>query len=180
MRLSSFQDLLCWCHFPKWVFAEGRSTRSQWCLEKVQGPIWCQRIIWWWRAFPRMPKTMNFNHPTIWWDRKLETLGLFRRRISSRSVLSCQNLLNRHMGQKALQKYQFSRKLRSSQFPGKYVLLVVIFQNGVSPKAVQPEAPGFRGDPKANLEVFCHEATFQFTVKCWKVDFPMPCKTKSC
>ena len=99
MRLSSFQDLLCWCHFPKWVFAEGRSTRSQWCLEEVQGPIWCQRIIWWWRAFPRMPKTMNFNHPTIWWDRKLETLGLFRRRISSRSVLSCQNLLNRHMGQ---------------------------------------------------------------------------------
>ena len=86
MRLSSFQDLLCWCHFPKWVFAEGRSTRSQWCLEKVQGPIWCQRIIWWWRAFPRMPKTMNFNHPTIWWDRKLETLGLFRRRIWRRVI----------------------------------------------------------------------------------------------
>jgi len=26
------------------------------------------------------------------------------------------------------------------------------FQNGFSPKAVQPEAPGFRGDPKTNLE----------------------------
>ena len=27
-------------HFPKWIFAEGRSTRSLWCLEKIQGPIW--------------------------------------------------------------------------------------------------------------------------------------------
>jgi len=42
----------------------------------------------------------------------------------------------------------------------------VIFQNGFSQKAVQPEAHGFRGDPKANLEVFCHEATFKCTVKC--------------
>ena len=87
VRLSSFPDLLCWCHFPKWIFAEGRSTRSPWCLEKVQGSIWGQRIIWWWRAFPRMSKTMNFKHPTIWRDRKFETLGLFRRRISFRSVL---------------------------------------------------------------------------------------------
>jgi len=39
-RLSSFPDFLCWCHCPKWIFAECRSTRSQWCLEKVQGPIW--------------------------------------------------------------------------------------------------------------------------------------------
>ena len=86
MRLSSFPDLLCWCHFPKWIFAEGRSTRSPWCLEKVQGPVWCPRIILWWRAFPRMSKTMNFKHPTIWWDRKLETLGLFRRRIWRRVI----------------------------------------------------------------------------------------------
>ena len=27
-------------HFPKWIFVEGRSTRSPWCLEKIQGPIW--------------------------------------------------------------------------------------------------------------------------------------------
>ena len=27
-------------HFPKWIFDEGRSTRSPWCLEKVQGPTW--------------------------------------------------------------------------------------------------------------------------------------------
>ena len=40
----------------------------------------------------------------------------------------------------------------------------VIFQNGFSPKAVQPEAAGFRDDPKANLDVFRLEATFQFTV----------------
>ena len=27
-------------HFSKWIFAEGRPTRSPWCLEKIQGPIW--------------------------------------------------------------------------------------------------------------------------------------------
>ena len=30
------------------------------------------------------------------------------------------------------------------------------------------------------LRPFCDEVTFQFTGKCWKVDFLMPCKTKSC
>ena len=29
-----------WGHFSKRIFAEGRSTRSLWCLEKIQGPIW--------------------------------------------------------------------------------------------------------------------------------------------
>ena len=33
---------------------------------------------------------------------------------------------------------------------------VVIFRNKFSPKAVQPEAPSFRGVPKANLAVFYH------------------------
>ena len=28
------------CHFSKLIFAEGRSTRSPWSLEKIQGPIW--------------------------------------------------------------------------------------------------------------------------------------------
>ena len=37
----------------------------------------------------------------------------------------------------------------------------VIFQNVTSPKAPSPEAPSFRGDPRSNLEVFCHKATFQ-------------------
>ena len=54
-----------------------------------------------------------------------------------------------------------------------------MFQNGFSPKAVQPEVPGVRRDPKGNLKVFCHEATFQFTVKCRKVEFLKFCKTKS-
>ena len=27
-------------HFSKWIFAEGRSTRSPWCLGKIQGRIW--------------------------------------------------------------------------------------------------------------------------------------------
>ena len=29
-----------WGHFSKWIFAEGRSTRSLWCPEQIQGPIW--------------------------------------------------------------------------------------------------------------------------------------------
>ena len=29
-----------WGHLSKWIFAEGRSTRSPWCLEEIQGPIW--------------------------------------------------------------------------------------------------------------------------------------------
>ena len=41
---------------------------------------------------------------------------------------------------KGIQKTQFYRNLRSSQFPRK----TFIFQNGFSPKAVQPEVPGFR------------------------------------
>ena len=32
-----------WGHFPKWIFAEGRSTRSPWCLGKIQGPIWMSK-----------------------------------------------------------------------------------------------------------------------------------------
>ena len=43
-------------------------------------------------------------------------------------------------------------------------VLGVIFQNGFSPKAVQPEAPGVRGDPRTHLEVqgsFGDEGTFQ-------------------
>ena len=29
-----------WCQFSKSIFAEDRSTRSKWCLEKNKGPIW--------------------------------------------------------------------------------------------------------------------------------------------
>jgi hypothetical protein len=70
---------------------------------------------------------------------------------------------------------QFSNKMGVVQFAEKSDFVWgwgwgvgggVIFQNGFSQKAVQPEAHGFRGDPKANLEVFCHEATFKCTVKC--------------
>ena len=40
-RFSSFpENIFFGGHFPKWIFAEGRSTRSPWCLEKIQGPIW--------------------------------------------------------------------------------------------------------------------------------------------
>ena len=48
--------------------------------------------------------------------------------------------------------------------------LGVIFQNGFSPKALQPEAPGVWGDPRSNLEVFCHEATFQECQKSRKLN----------
>jgi len=34
------REILFWGRFSKWIFAEGRSTRSPWCLEKIQGPIW--------------------------------------------------------------------------------------------------------------------------------------------
>ena len=41
MRVFQFSEhILLGGHFPKWIFAEGRSTRSPWCLEKIQGPIW--------------------------------------------------------------------------------------------------------------------------------------------
>ena len=40
-RFSSFPENLFFAgNFSKWIFAEGRSTRSPWCLEKIQGPIW--------------------------------------------------------------------------------------------------------------------------------------------
>ena len=40
-RFCSFPKHICvGGHFPKSIFAEGRSTRSPWCLEKIQGPIW--------------------------------------------------------------------------------------------------------------------------------------------
>ena len=70
--------------------------------------------------------------------------------------------------------------LMFASFPKRYFVFGVVFRNELSPKAVQPEVPGVRRDPKANLEVCCHEATFPFTVKCWKVDFPMPSRTKPC
>ena len=35
------------------------------------------------------------------------------------------------------------------------------------------------GGPRTSLEVFDDEVTFQFTVKCWKVDFLMSSKTRS-
>ena len=38
-------------------------------------------------------------------------------------------------------------------------------------RLLQPEAPGFRGDPRSNLEVFCHEATFQECQKSRKLRF---------
>ena len=41
LRFSSFpENMFVGGHFAKWIFAEGRSTRSFWCLEKIQGPIW--------------------------------------------------------------------------------------------------------------------------------------------
>ena len=115
-----------------------------------------------------------------------------------RTLLSCQNPINCHMGPtnlvfhenpvffrftnkclvnlylnlkktiKAIKRHQ--QIAISSKFEGfpvsRHFLGGSFFQNGFSPKAVQPEVPGVRGDPKANLEVFCREATFQFTVKC--------------
>ena len=36
--------------------------------------------------------------------------------------------------------------------PGNFLFFGVIFQNGFSPKAVQPEVPGFGRDPRTHLE----------------------------
>jgi len=41
LKVFQFPDnILLGGHFSKWIFAEGRSTRSPLCLEKNQGPIW--------------------------------------------------------------------------------------------------------------------------------------------
>ena len=32
--------LFCGGNLSKWIFAQGRSTRSLWCLEQIQRPIW--------------------------------------------------------------------------------------------------------------------------------------------
>ena len=53
---------------------------------------------------------------------------------------------------------------------------MVIFQNGFSPKAVQPEAPGFRGYPITHLEVqgpFGDEGTFQECQKSCILKIPL-------
>ena len=100
-------------HFSKWIFAEGRSTRSPWCLEKktrthleVQGSFGDEG------TFQECQKSSIFQKPTIRWDRKFETRGLFRRRICFRSVLSRQNALNLHMEQNMF----FYRKTNFSFF----------------------------------------------------------------
>ena len=52
----------------------------------------------------------------------------------------------------------------------------VIFQNGFSPKAVQPEAPSFRRDPRTHLKVqgpFDDEGTFQECRKSWILKIPL-------
>ena len=82
-RLSRFpENIVCWGHFPKWIFAEGRSTRSLWCLEKSKDPFGGPRIIWWWRDFPRMSKFMIFK----------ETHYSVRQKIGDAGSISTQNI----------------------------------------------------------------------------------------
>ena len=53
---------------------------------------------------------------------------------------------------------------RLSRFPKNILFMGVIFQNGFSPKAVQPEASGVYKNPRTHLEVqgsFGDEGTFQ-------------------
>ena len=41
MFSSFFKKYVFWGgHFSKWIVTEGGSTRSPWCSEKIQGPIW--------------------------------------------------------------------------------------------------------------------------------------------
>ena len=94
-------------HFSKWIFAEGRPSRSLWCLEKIQGPIWRSKDL-------------------------LVMKGLSK------------NVRN-HVLQKKHKKgsrFFFIGFLEVFQFPENIIFRVgVLFQNGFSPKAVQPEAP---------------------------------------
>ena len=80
-RFPSFPEhILCWGHFSKLIFAEGRSTRSLWCLEKIQGPIWRPKdhLV----DFPRMSKIMNFK----------ETHYSVRQKIGDAGSISTQNM----------------------------------------------------------------------------------------
>ena len=55
-----------------------------------------------------------------------------------------------------------------SAFPQNIVFWRSCFKMYFRRRLLQPEAPSFRGDPRSNLEVLCHEATFQECQKSWK------------
>ena len=112
-RFSSFPEhILFGGHFSKWDFAEVRSARSLWCLEKIQGPMWRSKDHLVMKGLSRNVENQEFSrNPLFGETENWRPRGLLRRRIPFRSVLSCQNALNRHMGQKTivwLKHYFFS------------------------------------------------------------------------
>ena len=48
-------------HLSKWIFAQGRSTRSPWCLETIQGPIWRSKDHLVMKVLSKNVKIMNFK-----------------------------------------------------------------------------------------------------------------------
>ena len=95
--------------FTKMDFRRRPFNQKPLVFRKIQGPIWKSNDHGDEGTFQECRKSWIFKKPTIRWDRKLETRGLFRRRIWIRSILSCQNGLNRHMEQNiiCLPKNQF-------------------------------------------------------------------------
>ena len=69
--------------------------------------------------------------------------------------------------------------LRVMVFQSK-VVFGVIFQNGFSPKAPSTRSPWLWGEPRGNLEVFCHEATFQECQKSWEFIISLFSETENC
>ena len=150
-------------HFSKWIFAEGRSTRSLWCPEKIQGPIWRSKDHLVMKGLSKNVKNHDFK----------ETHYSVRQKIGEAGSISTQNIFPI--------SYVVSKR-PESPYVVKYLFLGVIFQNWFSPKAVQPGAPRFRGDPKTNLEA--RRPMWRYLVMKWvsnmfpifpknmKIDFP--------
>ena len=112
-RLSRFpENILFWGSFFKMDFRRRPFNQKPLVFRKnprthleVQGSFGDEG------TFQECQKSWILKKPTIRWDRKLETRGLFRRRICFRSILSRQNGLNRHMEQNSFflenQVFQF-------------------------------------------------------------------------
>ncbi len=81
------RNIFCfWGHFPKWIFAEGRSTRSPWCLEKIQGPIWRSKDHLVMKGLSKNVKNHDSN----------ETNYSVRQKIGDAGSISTQNMFPLH------------------------------------------------------------------------------------
>ena len=73
-------------HFPKWIFGEGRSTRSLWCPEKIQGSIWRPKDHLVMKGLSKNVKIIDFN----------ETHYSVRQKIGDAGSISTQNMFPLH------------------------------------------------------------------------------------